>query len=118
MGEDITKGGLPDMGSGRYSEKLSYKEWLQFNNSQRAHYHFIEMAPSTLILLLVSGIYFPIASAALGLALAIFRLLYAIGYSSAGIGATSRKIGTGGNYLVLLAFIGLSIASSIMFISG
>ena len=29
----ISKGGYPDMGSGRYSEKLSYEEWLYFNNA-------------------------------------------------------------------------------------
>ena len=115
-GEDITKGGAPDMGSGRYSEKLSYKDWLQFNNGQRAHYNYIEMAPSTLVLLLIAGIYFPIPSAALGLAIAIFRLMYAIGYSNSG--PNGRLIGAGGNDLVLLALMGLSIASSIMFILG
>ena len=29
--------GYPDMGSGRYSKKLSYKSWVQFNIDQRIH---------------------------------------------------------------------------------
>jgi glutathione S-transferase len=41
--EDITtQDGYPDMGSGRFSEKLSYADWLYFNRAQRVHYNFIE----------------------------------------------------------------------------
>ncbi len=28
FGEDIGKGGYPDMGSGKYSQKLTYKQWF------------------------------------------------------------------------------------------
>ena len=32
--EDVaTQGGYPDMGSGRFSEKLSYADWLYFNRA-------------------------------------------------------------------------------------
>jgi hypothetical protein len=31
-----------DMGSGRFSDKLSYAEWFEFNCAQRGHYNFIE----------------------------------------------------------------------------
>ncbi len=34
--------GYPDLGSGVYSEKLSYKDWFNFNLSQRAHFNFLE----------------------------------------------------------------------------
>ena len=27
----VPKGGYPDVGSGRYAERLSYKEWFNFN---------------------------------------------------------------------------------------
>jgi hypothetical protein len=37
--KDAVKGGYPDMGSGRYSAKLSDEEWIKFNNYQRAHYN-------------------------------------------------------------------------------
>ena len=45
--KDLPKGGYPDMGSGRYSEKLSYKEWFDFNKAQRIHYHYLEDRKST-----------------------------------------------------------------------
>ena len=31
--EDAPIGGLPDNGDGRYSEKLPYKKWFEFNNA-------------------------------------------------------------------------------------
>ena len=30
-GQDIGKGGYPDMGSGRYVMKSGYKNWMEFN---------------------------------------------------------------------------------------
>ena len=30
-------GGWPDSGDGRYSQKLSYEDWMEFNKAQRAH---------------------------------------------------------------------------------
>ena len=30
-GQNLPIGGLPDMGNGRFSEKLTYKEWFEFN---------------------------------------------------------------------------------------
>ena len=41
INEQIKKGGYPDMGNGRYSEKLSYSDWIKFNNAQRAHLNFV-----------------------------------------------------------------------------
>jgi hypothetical protein len=38
----INKTGYPDMGNGRYAAHLSYGQWLDFNNAQRAHYNMIE----------------------------------------------------------------------------
>ena len=34
--------GYPDMGSGVYSEKLTYKQWFEFNLVQRVHQNFLE----------------------------------------------------------------------------
>lgn len=34
--------GYPDMGNGRYSARLSYLDWLDFNKAQRVHYNFLE----------------------------------------------------------------------------
>lgn len=115
-GNEIEKGGYPDMGSGRYSAKLSYKQWYDYNNAQRAHYNFVEMAPSTFVMLFIAGIYFPIPAAAIGLALAIFRAIYSAGYAYSG--PKGRLIGALGNDLCLLGLLGLSLASGIMFANG
>lgn len=37
-----TTNGYPDMGHGRYSDKLPYKDWILFAKSQRTHYNFLE----------------------------------------------------------------------------
>lgn len=104
------------MGSGRYAEKLNYKEWYDFNNAQRAHYNYVEMAPTTIVWLFCAGIYFPIPAAILGLAVIIFRAIYSIGYAKGG--PSGRLIGALGNDLVLLGLLGLSMASGVMFVMG
>lgn len=104
------------MGNGRYSEKLSYSQWYKFNNAQRAHYNLVESAPSIFAFLFISGLYFPIPSAVLGLVVVISRIIYSIGYVSGGPGG--RLIGALLVDLALLGFLGLSFASSIMFAMG
>jgi glutathione S-transferase len=99
------------MGSGFYSQALSYEQWYNFNSAQRAHLNFVEWAPSTYAFLLIGGIYFSIASAVLGLIVLISRAMYAIGYNSKGPGG--RLIGAILNDLAILGLFGLSIASSI-----
>lgn len=116
IGTDIGKEGYPDMGSGWYSRKLSYKQWFDFNNAQRAHANYLEMLPSTFVFLLIAGLYFPIPAAAIGLALAIFRFVYAYGYANSG--PTGRLIGAIANDLCLLGLLGLSFASGVRWING
>lgn len=36
-GTEPSVGGWPDAGEGRYSDKLSYKQWVKFNNVIRTH---------------------------------------------------------------------------------
>jgi hypothetical protein len=57
--------GYPDMGNGRYSDTLSYANWFKFNLAQRAHYRFMESFPAILGLHVLSGVYFPVATAIL-----------------------------------------------------
>jgi len=116
FGKEIEKGGYPDMGNGRYSQKLSYEQWYKFNNAQRAHYNFIEFAPTTFVFLFIAGLYFPIPAAAIGLGVIIFRFFYAIGYSSGG--PSARVFGAVANDFCLLGLFGLSIASGAMLIQG
>jgi glutathione S-transferase len=115
-GEEVQKGGYPDMGNGRYSDKLSYEQWYKFNNAQRAHYNFIEFAPSGLVMHFVAGIYFPIAIAVIGVVAIIGRLIYSIGYANGG--PKGRLVGAIIGDLILLGQLGLSLASAIMFIQG
>jgi glutathione S-transferase len=67
-----------------------------------------------LIFLLISGVYFPIPAAALGLAIFIGRLAYAIGYMTGG--PAGRMIGVLINDLAILGAFVLSVISSIFFI--
>lgn len=104
------------MGSGRYSAKLSYKDWYEFSSAQRAHYNFLEWIASTLIFLLIAGIYFPIPSAVLGLAVLIGRLVYAVGYVIGG--PKGRLIGVLINDLGILGAFVLSFISGVFWIVG
>ena len=115
-GEEIKKGGYPDVGSGVYSNKLSYADWYKFNNAQRAHQNYLEFAPSTYAFLLIGGIYFPIPSAAIGLGIFIARIIYAYGYVAGG--PNGRLIGALANDVFILALFVLSIISSIYWIQG
>mmetsp|Transcript_21965 Transcript_21965/g.24797 ORF Transcript_21965/g.24797 Transcript_21965/m.24797 type:complete len:171 (-) Transcript_21965:158-670(-) len=76
------KHGYPDMGSGRYSDKLEYKEWVIFNNAQRAHYNFVEGLTPTVVVTLVAGISFPIYASILGCLILVGRFLYASFYTT------------------------------------
>lgn len=84
FGEEIGLGGHPDTGSGFYSQKLGYKEWFEFNNSQRVHLHFVEWIATYLFLLAAAGVYYPITSASIGLAIFLDRIAYAVGYVTKG----------------------------------
>ena len=104
------------MGSGIYSQKLNYKQWYDFNNAQRAHYNYLEMAPTTLVWLFCAGVYFPIPAAIIGLLVIILRIIYSVGYVKGG--PQGRLIGALGNDLALLGLLGLSLASGVMFVLG
>lgn len=69
-----------------------------------------------MIFLLVAGIYFPIPSAILGLAVFIGRLTYAVGYTMGG--PKGRLIGVLINDLAILGSFVLAFISSVMFITG
>ena len=83
--------GFPDAGDGRYSQKLEYKDWVEFNNAMRVHQNFIEQLPMILAVLVFSGLYLPKLSAAVGIINAVARVIYAIMYKTSG--SDARKIG-------------------------
>ena len=85
-GQAVPKGGYPDMGNGRYSAKLSYKEWFEFNNLQRIHYNYLESVACIIIWLLIGGLApnFTWAAVGLGGANLVGRVIYHVGYSMKG----------------------------------
>ena len=94
--------GYPDMGNGRYSEHLSYEQWVQFNNRQRGHYNMIESSGPLLACLITSGLEYPRVAGALGSVYAFGRILYGLGYSGKK-GADGRLAGAGLSGITALA---------------
>jgi len=56
-----------------------------FNCAQRAHANFLEAQPSLVTTLLISGLKYPVLSAAMGASWVFFRVLYTIGYTRPGL---------------------------------
>lgn len=95
VGSDIPLNnlGYPDMGSGKYAEKLPYKDWYNLNIAMRTHYQFLEQVPMALTFLLLGGLSAPIPAAGLGFAYFGGRLLYTTGYQKGG--PAGRSTGAG-----------------------
>ena len=79
------------MGTGRYSDKLPYKDWFNFGLAQRIHQNFLEQLPIYLIFSLVAGIRFPIASAALNIA--FFVVLLSLLVQGSTLTTAARRLG-------------------------
>ena len=74
------KGGYADAGNGKYSERLSLKNWFDFNVGYRGHINFTEGLPFTVIIGLLAGLFYPITAAIfLGISV-VARLIFIIGY--------------------------------------
>lgn len=82
-----------------YSDKLSYKDWFEFNLDQRAHKNFLEILPILIFMLLTAGIVHPFETTVIGCCLFVFRLMFVIGYRKS---PKSRLLG---NYLGALSFM-------------
>ena len=80
FGSAAPKGGYPDMGNGRYSERLSYEQWFHFNNAQRVHYNFLEQLPVVIVCSAIGGLFYPIYSALATGVFLVGRILYSLGY--------------------------------------
>jgi len=99
-------GGWPDAGDGRYSDKLPYKEWVEFNNAMRVHQNFVEMLPLILTFLVLGGLVLPKAAMYIGFINAAARIVYTVTYVA--YGANSRIVGAVAGSLPLY---GLGIAT-------
>ena len=107
----VPKGGYPDMGSGRYSEKLSYKDWFNFNSAQRVHYNYLEAVTPVVCWLLIAGLVYPWESIALGGGFILGRILFHIGYVVKG--PKGREFGFVLGMLCTVVLFGFAIASAV-----
>ena len=85
------KGGFPDCGEGRYSEKLEYKDWHIFNLAMRIHLNFVEMMPYLIGVLCISGLYLPLITCIIAWLNVGTRILYITMYFNNGPNA--RRLG-------------------------
>ncbi|TNV75726.1 hypothetical protein FGO68_gene3325 [Halteria grandinella] len=108
---DLPKGGYPDMGSGRYIEKATYKQWYEFNVGQRIHYHYLESITCVISWILIGGLEYPEAAIALGGGYGLGRVLFHIGYATKG--PRGRAIGFVLQGLSSIALVILAFVSSI-----
>ena len=72
--------GYPDVGSGHYSDKLTYQQWFNFNVRQRCHKNYLEFLTPAVVFLLIGGLYIPWVSIGAGILFLFGRLGYTIGY--------------------------------------
>lgn len=91
FGTTVPQEGYPDHGSGRYSEKLSYRAWFELNNAQRCHQNFIETFAILILSILIAGLRYSHVAAGLGAAHFIGRIIYIVGYTLGG--GDYRKVG-------------------------
>jgi len=68
-------------------------EAFKFNCAQRSHANFTENQPSMLASLLLAGLRFPVAAAAMGFGWSLGRYLYMTGYTRGDAGGKGRYQG-------------------------
>lgn len=107
VGTKLPQLGYPDMGSGKYAEKLAYKDWFDLNNAMRTHQQYVEQVGIILPFMLMSGLSAPKATAGLGIAYFVGRLLYTTGYLSKS-GPSGRETGA---IMSSIAFMGIGVLS-------
>jgi hypothetical protein len=112
FGTLINDMGYPDMGNGRYSDLIPYDSWVHINNAQRAHYNMIESSGPVLAAVVVGGLFYPVVCAALGVAYALGRLAYGIGYRS-NKGADGRLVGAIVSFFATFGLYGVNIYSGL-----
>eukprot|EP01017_Pseudomicrothorax_dubius_P036065 TRINITY_DN512_c0_g1_i1.p1 TRINITY_DN512_c0_g1~~TRINITY_DN512_c0_g1_i1.p1 ORF type:complete len:176 (-),score=32.91 TRINITY_DN512_c0_g1_i1:160-687(-) len=107
------RGGYPDMGTGRYSDKLPYAEWVYFNKAQRVHYNLIEQAASIMVFTLIGGLQYPIAATVLGALFIIGRIFFCAYLLPKGSEDILRSIGALLGDVSLLGTFGISVAAGL-----
>ena len=80
FGENPPVGGYPDPGDGKYADQLSFEGWHSLNSAVRAFNNFTEWIVSSVVSILLFGLFEPKWASYLGYIIAIGRALYAAGY--------------------------------------
>ena len=111
FGTPIAKGGHPDNGLGRLSDKLPFVAWVKLQNAQRAHLNYCEALPGVLCNLLLAGLFYPVTAAAFGVTHIVGRQLYSSAYRRGG--ANARGPGFGISFLSNMALMGMSITGGL-----
>ncbi len=104
------------MGSGLYSDKLPYKNWVLFNNAVRAHQNIVEQIHFLLVFFLVCGLVLPKIMLILSWLGVAGRIFYVIGYVKKGpngrmVGAFMNLIP---NYFIVLIVLGVLIKVAVI----
>ncbi len=103
------------MGYGRYSEKLSYKEWVEFNNVMRSHLNITEQINFLLVIFMIGGLFLPKILMVVSWIGVFGRPLYIIGYII--FGANGRLFGAFFNvaptYIISITVMIVLISNSI-----
>ena len=109
-GKEPAAGGFPDCGDGRYSEKLDYKSWVEFNNAMRVHMNFVESLPLMLTIIVIAGLYLPLITMIIAFLNCGTRLIYIILYTKIGSDARVLPAIGGSLPLYLLGWVAFGIA--------
>lgn len=110
-GTKPTSGGYPDAGEGRYSDKLPYKQWVEFNNAIRTHANFVEILPVAVAAFLTVGLILPKITMYTSFFYIAMRIIYWQMYTRCGsdkrhLGAT---LGSLALYLLILGGFGYTV---------
>ena len=95
------------------SEAATSKEKYLFNCAQRAHSNFLEALPTVLSTLMISGLKYPVASAAMGAAWGVGRIVYTLGYTKKSQTIESKGSGRYAGIFHLIPLVGLMVMSGL-----
>jgi uncharacterized membrane protein YecN with MAPEG domain len=115
-GYEAPRLGYPDQGFGRYSDKLSYKDWYRFASAQRAHGNFFEQVGIVIPMILIGGCEDGRIAGALGWAYFIGRIMYSLGYAGEK-GSEGRTIGGTVITFSMIGLIALALKASWRWVS-
>ena len=106
--------GYPDSGNGYYGKRLSYGNWYDMNNGQRAQINFLEQITFIISITVISGFYYPWWAFGFIIAYWVGRLVFTMGYTKAGPNA--RLPGAIVMDLAMVAQFVLSVVSVVQLI--